>query len=128
VLTQAGLNSAVPFTSWPSARNVSVADCMAAPPGDATAADVVGVEAGAEAGVETGLEDTGLADAVAEATGLLAPPEAAELPDELHAVSSKAVAASSVPAATDRPFRLVKVFMVSSSSNVVSGLSEPCQL
>jgi hypothetical protein len=101
---------------------------MAAPPGDATAADVVGVEAGAEAGVETGLEDTGLADAVAEATGLLAPPEAAELPDELHAVSSKAVAASSVPAATDRPFRLVKVFMVSSSSNVVSGLSEPCQL
>jgi hypothetical protein len=102
---------------------------MAAPPGDATAAGVVGVEAGADAGAETGAEATALADAVAEATGLLAPPEAAaELPDELHAVSSKAVAASSVPAAADRPFRLVKVFMVSSSSNVVSGLNEPCQL
>jgi hypothetical protein len=94
---------------------------MAAPPGDAdaTAAGVVGVEAGAE----TGPEDTALAvaDAVAEAAGLLAPPEAAELPDELHAVSSKAVAASSVPAATDRPFRLVKVSMVSAPRISLAG-------
>jgi hypothetical protein len=92
---------------------------MAAPPGDAdaTAAGVVLVETGAEAGAEAGA----LADAVAEAAGLLAAPEAAELPDELHAVSSNAVAASSVPAATDRPFRLVKVSMVSAPRISLAG-------
>jgi hypothetical protein len=90
---------------------------MAAPPGDATAAGVVGVEAGAEAGPEA----TALADAVADAAGLLGAPEAAVLPDELHAVASNAVAASNVPAATDRPLRLVKVSMVSAPRISLAG-------
>jgi hypothetical protein len=98
-----------------------VADCIAAPPGDADAAGVAGVEAGTEAGAEAGALADAVADAVAEAAGLLAAPEAAELPDELHAVSSNAVAASSVPAATDRPFRLVKVSMVSAPRISLAG-------
>jgi len=105
--------------SWPAARKVSAADCAAATLGeaDATAVGVTGpVEGGAEGGAEAGP----LADAVAEAAGLLAAP-AAELGDELHAVSSNAAAASNVPAAAVRPLRLVKVSMDSNPSNFVSG-------
>jgi hypothetical protein len=100
---------------------------MAAPPGaapdeDETAAgDAVPVAAGAEAGALAG------ADAVADAAALLlaGPAAAAELLDELHAVSSNAVAASSVPAAAVRPLRLVKVSMDSNPSNFISRLCEP---
>jgi hypothetical protein len=95
--------------SWPTARNVLVADAEAG-----TAGETDGAAAGTEgdparlagaAALLAGLEAGAAAELVAGAAAELVAGAAAELVAELQAVSSKVAPASSTPAASGRPLR-----------------------
>ena len=84
--------------SWPSAMKVFAAVCETAVLGDADA--VPGDEAGALDGAAGVLGAAEEADATTVVVGVIDADEAAELPDELHAVTNTAAQPSAAHAAT----------------------------
>jgi hypothetical protein len=111
-LPHAGSNNAVPLMSWPSAMKVFAAVCGTAVLGDETG---VLEDAG---GVLGAVEEADVATVV---VGVIDADEAAELADELHAVTSKAAQPSAAHAATCLARFEFAVHMISNPFNSVSG-------